>query len=144
MSSENGDDGSKQYNIGVNFTTRMLGRYEQWIVFDFGVKPIVFHKLAVRVGSQLDGGDDTLMSDINKVQTWDASNCKIVRYNRYQSRLERNLESRYRLTDLQKESGILNSENYKHFMHEMLKAEERERTDQLKRYVLIFFFFAGG
>ena len=134
--------GGTQYTIGVNFRTRILGKFEQWIVFDFDDKPVVFRKLIVRVGSEEMEELATPSSVVEPCETWDSSNSDIVPFNRYHNRgktkaatSDEGQDSKYRLTELDDEAGILDRDNYHPFMHVMLKMEEKERVTLLKRYV---------
>lgn len=42
--------GDVTYDIPVNFTTASPGLYEQWLVLDFDMRPVLLKKLRVRTG----------------------------------------------------------------------------------------------
>ena len=45
--------GKAVYKIEVQFTGGMFGSFSQWLVMDFGGRPVVVKKLAVEIGDQM-------------------------------------------------------------------------------------------
>lgn len=37
----------------VNFTAGMFGSFSQWVIFDFGIRPVLVRKLAIEIGDHL-------------------------------------------------------------------------------------------
>ena len=42
-----------EYNISIIFTGGIFGSFMQWVVFDFGEKPVLVRKLGVELGTKL-------------------------------------------------------------------------------------------
>ncbi len=126
------------YHFEVLFKTKIRGRYEQWIIFDFGDKPVVKKELTVHAGidSGLDGlenENDATVSDI----VWDGSNTKIIPYFEDRDDEMKKLEIEYKLTDFQvsveRDLSQLTRDNYKTTMDQLLRLEEKARQDKLSK-----------
>ncbi|XP_070758361.1 3'-5' exoribonuclease HELZ2-like [Enoplosus armatus] len=131
------------YDIKVSFTSINPGLYEQWLVLDFEMRPVLLKKLRVRVG-QL-SSDDTEQPTVNRGATfqsaerWHRGNRVIVpSLSRKEEREE--LLKEYKppqISFLYKPScnnqTPLNNENYKERMHHFLYNEERAEDQVVSR-----------
>ncbi|KAM7423379.1 hypothetical protein PAMA_011103 [Pampus argenteus] len=128
------------YDITVSFTCINPGLYEQWLVLDFGMRPVLLKKLRVRVGQPL--LDDTEQPTRNRgavvqsVERWHRGNRVIVPYSTRTEEQEELLKE-YKppqINVLFKSSyntqAPLNHENYKESMHHFLYKEE-QAVDQV-------------
>ncbi|XP_071941737.1 3'-5' exoribonuclease HELZ2-like [Antedon mediterranea] len=127
------------YTVDVHFTSNMLGSFHQWVVFDFGKKPVMVRKLNVHVGAKEDR--PKYMKQLSERQStiiWDTSNTEIIRPPE-PSPIEEDLIRKYKppsanlnIDDLN--VGELTQENYKHRMHKMVHLEERDRMKKINRF----------
>ncbi|XP_071943704.1 3'-5' exoribonuclease HELZ2-like [Antedon mediterranea] len=122
------------YNIDVHFTTHKLGSFHQWVVFDFGKKPIMFRELKVLVGAE---GECESNSKSQSTIIWDTSNTEIIRSTEPSSSDE-DLLRKYKPPSANLNIDYLNEseltrENYKHRMHNMVNLEERDRMKMINR-----------
>ncbi|XP_071943710.1 3'-5' exoribonuclease HELZ2-like [Antedon mediterranea] len=125
------------YTVNVHFTSNMLGSFHQWVVFDFGKKPVMVRKLNVHVGAEEDR--PKYMKQLSQsTYIWDTSNTEIIRPTE-PSPLEEDLFKKYKppsanlnIDDLN--VGELTQENYKHRMHKLVNLEERDRMTKISRF----------
>ncbi|XP_040889071.1 helicase with zinc finger domain 2-like isoform X2 [Toxotes jaculatrix] len=124
------------YDITVSFTSANPGLYEQWLVLDFGMRPVLLKKLRVRVGQKDGLLDDTEQLPVNhgatyqSVERWHRGNRVIIPcLTRTEEQEE--LLKQYKppqISLLYKSShnspAPLNNENYKERMHHFLYNEE--------------------
>ncbi|XP_016522614.1 helicase with zinc finger domain 2 isoform X2 [Poecilia formosa] len=131
------------YAITVSFTSTHPGLYEQWLVLDFGIRPVLLKKLKVRVGQQ--SVDDTKEQVFNNgvilqsAERWNRGNRVIIPCS-YRTEKQEELMKAYKppqLTLLYKPScysqAALTAENYKTKMHEFLYNEERAEDQVVSR-----------
>ncbi|XP_044069044.1 helicase with zinc finger domain 2-like isoform X2 [Siniperca chuatsi] len=131
------------YNITVSFTSINPGLYEQWLVLDFDMRPVLLKKLRVRVG-QL-SLDDTEQTTVNcgatfkSVERWHRGNRVIIPC---LSRTEEQEEllKEYKPPQISflykpcyNSQTPLNNENYKERMHHFLYNEERAEDQVVSR-----------
>ena len=116
----------------------MLGRFKQWVIFDFGpmVRPVVKREFTVHVGlkSQDLVKDEELNSATRK--TWDATNARIIPFDSVVPREYTTAMERYRTSDFHvdlEEDMILTQSNYKQMMHHLLREEELARQQKLSK-----------
>ena len=115
----------------------MIGRFEQWVIFDFGEKPVVKREVIVHSGV---GAEDITQEDLNprpSASVWDGSNTKIIPYFKDSDSEMKKLETKYKLTDFQvvlsKNISALKRDNYKTTMDQLLRIEERARQEKLSK-----------
>lgn len=134
----------RRYRFNVTFKSTMRGRYEQWIIFDFGQRPVVRRKLIVHTGVTEGGGGghDVVLQNVpphhpdeEMEGVWDGSNTRIIPYG-YPDEEIMELETKYKLREFQVDVGIestrdMSKENYKHIMQYVLSLEEKARQDKL-------------
>ncbi|XP_045931109.1 helicase with zinc finger domain 2-like [Micropterus dolomieu] len=131
------------YDITVSFTSINPGLYEQWLVLDFDMRPVLLKKLRVRVG-QL-SLDDTELPTVNRgaafqrVERWHRGNRVIIPCSSRTEEQEE-LSKQYKppqISFLYKHSynsqTPLNNENYKERMHHFLYTEERAEDQIVSR-----------
>lgn len=131
------------YDITVSFTSINTGLYEQWLVLDFDMRPVLLKKLRVRVG-QL-SVDDNEQPTVNhgaafqSLERWHRGNRVIIPcMSRREEREE--LSKEYKppqISFLYKPSynsqTPLNNENYKERMHHFLYNEEQAEDQVVSR-----------
>ncbi|XP_038048815.1 helicase with zinc finger domain 2-like [Patiria miniata] len=132
------------YHIDVLFHSRMLGSFNQWVLFDFGSEPVLVRKLEIHVGSEQHFETFQKIQHKKQIQTWDSSNSEIVKFldgapvDQEQTAFEEKLLATYKpptslsIDDI--ELGRLDRDNYKLHMHKMLHLEEREQTKRIARF----------
>lgn len=131
------------YDITVSFTSIYPGLYEQWLVLDFDMRPVLLRKLRVRVSQR--SLDDTEEQTVNhgaifqSAERWHRGNRVIIPC---LSRTEEQEEllKEYKppqisfLCKSTYNSQIsLNKENYKERMHHFLYNEERAEDHVVSR-----------
>ena len=127
------DEDTKE--VKVHFRSSMFGSFTQWVVFDYGRRPVIVKKLSFTIGGDCvaDVECDGSESATSDTDCWDTSNRTIVPF-ASTWKGDATFTKHYRPSDFSTtDPGELSSENYKYFMHEMLKVEETERRSQIKR-----------
>ncbi|XP_036427088.1 helicase with zinc finger domain 2 [Colossoma macropomum] len=143
----------KVYEVIVSFTSDHKGFYEQWLVFDFDMRPVLLQRLKVIVGEQL---PQTVQDTESTQQTTDSSSSTLeTRHAQYAEQIwqegtveivpywER-MEAQQELLNMyrQKErhlstettgSGSITHQNYKQKMHSFLYQEEMEQDNLVRR-----------
>uniref|UniRef100_A0A7N6F662 C3H1-type domain-containing protein n=1 Tax=Anabas testudineus TaxID=64144 RepID=A0A7N6F662_ANATE len=123
------------YDITVSFTPINPGLYEQWLVLDFDMRPVLLRKLRVRVGQlAMDDIEQPTVSyaaTSHSAERWHRGNRVIIPCT-YRTEQQEELLREYKppqISFLYKTSHNsqtpLNSENYKDRMHHFLYNEER-------------------
>lgn len=135
-------DGST-IDITVSFTSFNPGVYEQWLVLDFDMRPVLLKKLRVRVGQpSLDDAEHPTVNwgvSLESVERWHRGNRVIVPCS---SRTEEQetlfkeykppqINFLYKASD--NASTPLNHENYKETMHHFLYKEEQAEDQVVSR-----------
>lgn len=131
------------YDITVSFTSINPGLYEQWLVLDFDMRPVLLRKLRVRVG-QL-SVDDIEQPTVNRgaafqsLERWHRGNRVIIPCSSRTEEQEELLKE-YKppqINFLYKSSynnqKPLNNENYKERMHHFLYNEEQAEDQVVSR-----------
>ncbi|KAM7402778.1 hypothetical protein PAMP_017989 [Pampus punctatissimus] len=128
------------YDITVSFTCINPGLYEQWLVLDFGMRPVLLKKLRVRVGQPL--LDDTEQPTMNhgavfqSVERWHRGNRVIIPCSTRTEEQEELLKEykppqiNFQFKSSYNNQTPLNHENYKESMHHFLYKEE-QAVDQV-------------
>ncbi|KAI4884900.1 hypothetical protein NFI96_031685, partial [Prochilodus magdalenae] len=148
-----GTNTQKVYEITVSFTSDHPGFYEQWLVLDFDMRPVLLQKLKVTVGEQPPErvqDNDRYQQSIDSAysatetesvryteQVWQEGTVEMVPYFEM-TEAERQLLNRYRQTNRQlstetTEPGSITRQNYKKKMHHFLYQEEMEQEKLIRR-----------
>nr|XP_020509953.1 helicase with zinc finger domain 2 [Labrus bergylta] len=132
------------YDITVSFTSTNPGLYEQWLVLDFGMRPVLLKKFRVRVGQQLvlDETEDPAVNPRATFQTaerWHRGN-RVIIPGSSRTEEQEELLKEYKppqINFLYKSSRTnqtpLNHENYRERMHHFLYDEERAEDQVVSR-----------
>ncbi|XP_034389718.1 helicase with zinc finger domain 2-like isoform X2 [Cyclopterus lumpus] len=131
------------YNITVSFTSINPGLYDQWLVLDFDMRPVLLKKLRVRVGQQSLDDVEQPTSDrraaFQSAERWHRGNRVIIPCtSRTEAQEELLKEYKPPQINFQYKSSHnsqtpLNSENYKERMHHFLYNEERAEDQIVSR-----------
>ncbi|GFR93377.1 helicase with zinc finger domain 2, partial [Elysia marginata] len=111
------DEDKACYKVNVHFSGSMFGSFTQWVVFDFGSRPVLVKKLSVEIGDQLQQERDT----------GDITSASYFRYK--EPSASEDVVTSHSLTEL-------NQHNYIHKMHNLLYLEEITRQSIVARYNL--------
>lgn len=128
-----------RYEVTVTFTSSLPGLYEQWLVFDFDMRPVLLQKLKVRVGGQSlskpEGAQETVAPVLER---WHKENRVIIPYFKFKT--QEDLLKRYELPKMKlgasKTADSTNTicrQNYKERMHDFLYKEECVEADVISR-----------
>uniref|UniRef100_A0A8C8A6R2 RNB domain-containing protein n=1 Tax=Oryzias sinensis TaxID=183150 RepID=A0A8C8A6R2_9TELE len=131
------------FSITVSFTCSHPGLYEQWLVLDFDMRPVLVRKLKVRVGLPPLGDDKppswNTGAMFHKRERWHRENRVIIPCLSRQEEQEK-LSKEYKLPqmssfhkDSQTKQPLLNNKNYKEWMHHFLFAEEKAQDQIVSR-----------
>ncbi|XP_049421698.1 helicase with zinc finger domain 2-like isoform X1 [Epinephelus fuscoguttatus] len=131
------------YDITVSFTSINPGLYDQWLVLDFDMRPVLLKKLKVRVGQQsLDDNEQTTVNHgatFQSSERWHRGNRVIIPCISRKEEQEELLKE-YKppqISFLYKSSHNsqtpLNNENYRERMHQFLYNEERAEDQIVSR-----------
>ncbi|XP_023125815.2 helicase with zinc finger domain 2 [Amphiprion ocellaris] len=131
------------YEITVSFTSVNPGLYEQWLVLDFGMRPVLLKKLKVRVGQlSLDENEQPTVipgATFQSAERWHRGNRVIIPGSSRTEEQEK-LFKEYKppqISFLYKSShnsqSPLSSENYRERMHQFLYNEERAEDQVVSR-----------
>lgn len=142
--------GDRTYDITVSFTSTNPGLYEQWLVLDFDMRPVLLKKLKVKVGHV--SHDDTEQPTVSKgakfewAERWHTGNRVIIPCS-FRTEEQEELLKKYKppqISLLHKCSHntqtTLNNENYRERMHHFLHNEEQAEDQVVSRYVSFFLF----
>ena len=126
-----------QYQVDVLFQSKMIGRFEQWVIFDFGEKPVVKRELTVHAGVGVEDIPQDVLNPRPSASVWDGSNTKIIPYFKDRDSEMKKMETKYKLTDFQvvlnRNISALTRDNYKTTMDLLLRMEERARQEKLSK-----------
>ncbi|RUS75490.1 hypothetical protein EGW08_016758 [Elysia chlorotica] len=131
------------YKVAVHFNGGIFGSFSQWIVFDFGSRPVLRKKLSVEIGDQLQHDRVRELREELDFERWTSQNKQIVRagselipdhfteqmLNKYKEPSASDVVTAHQLTEL-------NQHNYIHKMHGLLELEEITRQAIISRYNL--------
>lgn len=129
------------YEVPVTFTSSFPGLYEQWLVFDFGMRPVLLQTLKVRVGQSVlepEGALETLVPDLER---WHEGNRVINPYfphllSKTQDELLKTYELPQKMLDASKTTDnvtTINRQNYNERMHSFLFQEECVEAEIVSR-----------
>ncbi|XP_013417543.1 helicase with zinc finger domain 2 isoform X2 [Lingula anatina] len=142
---EEDEKGQLSYRVEVHFTGGMFGSFSQWVVFDFGVKPALYRKLQVEVGTEEAHEKVKELREKLTFDRWTLTNREIVK-------IDYNLTDELTATAMRQykepssadavitqDSVIveLNRHNYEHKMHKLLEVEELTRSNMISEFNLL-------
>ncbi|XP_039092997.1 helicase with zinc finger domain 2 isoform X3 [Hyaena hyaena] len=121
-----------RFRVQVRVRTSSFGSFEQWVVFDFGRRPVLLRKLALRLGQAQGLGlqEGPAHSRPEELQRWHSGNRHVV------PGVERTAEqvallAKYKVPDLALDfspsgpaPGPISCANYRQRMHQFLYEEE--------------------
>lgn len=119
-----------QFQVGVHVQAASFGSFEQWVVFDFGRRPVLLQKLKLQLGQaqslELNGKPAT--NHTQELECWHTGNRHVVREVDWTPEQEA-LMAKYKLPSLAPEvSGLvwgpISRTNYRQRMHRFLYEEE--------------------
>ncbi|XP_026162464.1 helicase with zinc finger domain 2 isoform X2 [Mastacembelus armatus] len=131
------------YEITVSFTAINPGLYEQWLVLDFDMRPVLLKKLRVRVGQLL--LDDMEQPTVNygttspNLERWHRGNRVIIPCS-YRTEEQEKLVKEYNTPQVRSLNKLshnsqtsLSKDNYKERMHHFLYNEELAEDNVVSR-----------
>ncbi|XP_061584138.1 helicase with zinc finger domain 2-like [Cololabis saira] len=135
------EDGT--YAITVSFTSTHPGLYEQWLVLDFDVRPVLLKKLRVRVGqASLDDTEQPNSTQgvvFHSEERWHRENRVIIPCS-YRTEEQEELLKEYKPPHMnllykpsRNKEKALNKDNYKERMHQFLFDEEQAEDGVVSR-----------
>lgn len=123
-----------QFQVGVRVQAASFGSFEQWVVFDFGRRPVLLQKLKLQLGQahslgQLHG--KPAPSHPQELDCWHTGNRHVVREVDWTPEQEA-LMAKYKLpSQAPEDSGLvwgpISRWNYRQRMHRFLYEEETAR-----------------
>uniref|UniRef100_A0A3Q2CPH5 Helicase with zinc finger domain 2-like n=1 Tax=Cyprinodon variegatus TaxID=28743 RepID=A0A3Q2CPH5_CYPVA len=134
---------SGTYVITVCFTSMHPGLYEQWLVLDFQMRPVLLKKLKVRVGQQsADDAKEPVFNQgviVESTERWTRGNRVIIPCS-FRTEKQEELWKEYKPPELSvlyrrpsNNQTALTAENYKAKMHEFLYNEELAEDQVVSR-----------
>ncbi|XP_074646768.1 3'-5' exoribonuclease HELZ2-like isoform X2 [Tubulanus polymorphus] len=134
-SGEKFQDETNKVEVKVKFQGGMFGSFSQWLIFDFGSRPVLVRKLQVEVGSSDVNEKVKKVRDKLKFERWTSENCEIIRCGQwFQSVVNQTELRRYKpatAVEAVINQGVftetLNQHNYVHKLHQILQLEEFTR-----------------
>ncbi|KAJ8359239.1 hypothetical protein SKAU_G00157640 [Synaphobranchus kaupii] len=134
------------YDVPVSFKPFHPGFYEQWVVFDFDMRPVLLQKLEVRVGEQgsicPEWIKEVVTPPVQSLERWHQGNRVIIPcLNKREA--EENLRKEYKppqvnlLFNPRSEGNIpITIQNYRERMHHFLYTEELAQEEVVSRLSL--------
>uniref|UniRef100_A0A8C2PXC4 Si:dkey-97a13.6 n=1 Tax=Cyprinus carpio TaxID=7962 RepID=A0A8C2PXC4_CYPCA len=134
---------SHSYQLSVSFLSFRPGVYEQWLVFDFDMRPVLLRKLKVRVGQQFhvqpDEAEESECAEILSDERWNSGNRVIVPFVARKEKDEQ-LLSKYKPPQINLQfnpyadhSSPLHRDNYRERAHHFLFREEIAQEKLISR-----------
>lgn len=131
------------YEIPVFFTSVNTGIYEQWLVLDFDMRPVLLKKLRVRNGQRLLDDNEEQIGDcgtyFQSVERWHRGN-RVISPCLPRTEKQEELLKEYKPPQMSfhykpqcNSQTPLNNENYKERMHHFLYSEERAEDQVVSR-----------
>ncbi len=135
------------YQLSVSFLSFRPGVYEQWLVFDFDIRPVLLRKLKVRVGQQFhvhpDEAEESECAEIFSDERWNRRNRVIVPFFARREEDEQ-LLSKYKPPQINLQfnphadhGSPLHRDNYRERAHHFLFREEIAEEELISRYKLL-------
>ncbi|KAK6320919.1 hypothetical protein J4Q44_G00078950 [Coregonus suidteri] len=131
------------YDITVSFKSNNPGLYEQWLVFDFDMRPVLLQKLKVKVGQQLSPKLEEPPEDVRplsqNLERWHRGNRVFIPC-LDKTEVQEELLKEYkppqinlRYRPLDDSNTPMNHQNYKERMHSFLYTEEQAEDQVVSR-----------
>ncbi|XP_016419626.1 helicase with zinc finger domain 2-like isoform X2 [Sinocyclocheilus rhinocerous] len=131
------------YQLSVSFLSFHPGVYEQWLIFDFDIRPVLLRKLKVRVGQQFhvqpDEAEESECAEIFSDERWNRGNRVIVPFFARRKEDEQ-LLSKYKPPQINLQfnphadlSSPLHRDNYRERAHHFLFREEIAEEELISR-----------
>nr|XP_046195439.1 helicase with zinc finger domain 2-like [Oncorhynchus gorbuscha] len=131
------------YAITVSFKSNNPGLYEQWLVFDFDMRPVLLQKLKVKVGQQLSPKLEEPPEDVGppsqNLERWHRGNRVFIPCLE-KTEVQEELLKEYkppqislRYKPLDDRNTPMNHQNYKERMHSFLYTEEQAEDQVVSR-----------
>ncbi|XP_052404760.1 helicase with zinc finger domain 2 [Carassius gibelio] len=131
------------YQLCVSFMSFRPGVYEQWLIFDFDIRPVLLRKLKVRVGQQFhvqpNEAEESECAEIFSDERWNRGNKVIVPFFARREEDEQ-LLSKYKPPQINlqfnlhaDESSPLHRDNYRERAHHFLFREEIAEEELISR-----------
>nr|XP_054606610.1 helicase with zinc finger domain 2 isoform X3 [Nothobranchius furzeri] len=131
------------YTFTVTFTSIHPGLYEQWLVLDFGMRPVLLKKLRVRVGQPTSDEREEAFpnrgASLKNVERWNRGNRVVVprlsRTEEYEELLKEYKPPQMNLLfkSSYNKQAPLTTDNYKQMMHQFLYDEELAQDQIVSR-----------
>lgn len=124
------------YDITISFTSIHPGLYKQWLVLDFGMRPLLLKKLKVKIGQTAvedkeEGQAFDIGATFQSTERWNSEN-RVIIPGLFRTEADHELLKKYKppqkgsLPSPRLDSRTpLNRENYKERMHHFLHTEEQ-------------------
>lgn len=135
------ETGEIVYHVKLKFSGGMFGSFQQWILFDFGVEPVLCRKVTVEVGTQSVHEKLRNLREQLRFDRWSSQNRQIIPHETMDE-TEEKLVAKYKeptsadtVVTGTTVSTELNQYNYKPKMHTMLELEEITRHQIISRLV---------
>lgn len=131
------------YDIIVSFKSNNPGLYQQWLVFDFGMRPVLLQKLKVKVGQQLSPKLEEPPEDVGppsqNQERWHRGNRVFIPCLE-KTEVQEELLKEYKppqisllYKPLDDRNTPMNHQNYKERMHSFLYTEEQAEDQVVSR-----------
>uniref|UniRef100_UPI003AB08215 3'-5' exoribonuclease HELZ2-like n=1 Tax=Centroberyx gerrardi TaxID=166262 RepID=UPI003AB08215 len=143
LSGERLQNSNTTCGITVSFTSINLGVYEQWLVLDFDMRPVLLRKIKVRVGqpSSVNIEEPTVngRTSSESVERWHRGNRAIIPCSTRTEKQEELLKEykppqiSFLYKPINDRQTALNPGNYKERMHNFLYSEERAEDQVVSR-----------
>ncbi|CAH1274458.1 HELZ2 [Branchiostoma lanceolatum] len=128
------------YHVEVQGTSQMFGVFHQWVVFDFGKRPVVNRRVVLYVGSVGSDSAVQVKPDPPDFERWHSGNRSIVKFAEGLSPKDEELLAKYKeptegkgevLARLSQRKKELDETVYKTRMHDLLYLEELTRNREI-------------
>lgn len=133
------DNDEKTYEFTVKFKTCIYGSFSQWVILDFGEKPVLGFQLQVQVGCKAETHSESIKEEtFGNIGPVSPLNDDDIHYmNQSRSKFARLVAEHYKEPVWSENtlSGPLNESSYCTKMHSMLKVEEQTQRDTIQRYL---------
>ncbi|XP_076439727.1 3'-5' exoribonuclease HELZ2-like isoform X2 [Babylonia areolata] len=131
-----------RYRVKVHFTGGMFGSYSQWVVFDFGTKPVLVRKLNVELGQKSVHDKVKDLRQKLAFDRWTGENRQVIPYQYTYDDFTLKLNQTYK--EPSSEAVVthdsvreLNQHNYVHKMHRLLELEEITRHKLISSFNMV-------
>ncbi|XP_030643380.1 helicase with zinc finger domain 2 [Chanos chanos] len=132
------------YDVSVSFWPLQPGVFEQWLVFDFDMRPVLLRKLRIRVGQQFspqpeEATESTMAAVSLGMERWHRGNKVIVPLSSETEEGEELMKEyksprmNLQFTPQSHDSSPLNKKNYRERMHNFLYSEELAQDEVVSR-----------